>query len=113
MKRITKANQKEFIKLATNIILSHGAKPTESRYESIEFDLPTKAGVLHITVPQDQDIVHTVFMKFKEPTRANNLFHTTGRSAANLNQYSGKYNIHHFKQVDAICSLNQHLNGLN
>jgi len=113
MKRITKANQKAFIELATDIILSKGAESVTARYESVRFELPTKAGNLVITIPEDQDYVLTVFMKFDDPMRANNVFEALSRSTEKLNQFSGKYNIHHFEQVDAIDSLNQHLNGLN
>ena len=113
MKRITKAKQKAFIEQATETVLSKGAKSVEPRYESTEFELSTKAGNLMITIPEDQDYVLTVFMRFAEPNRANDLFKELGKSTANLNQFTGKYNVHHFDEVDALDSIKQHLSLLN
>ena len=109
MKRITKVKQREFIKTATDIILSRGAEIVPARYESVRFELSTKAGNLFITIPEDQDYVLTVFMKFDEPKLATRTFKALSMSTKGLNQYSGKYNIHHFEQVDAIGSLSNRL----
>ncbi len=113
MKRITKAKQKSFIKLATDIILSKGAESVEPRYESTEFELSTKAGNLIITIPEDQEYVLTVFMRFDEPPRANDMFRSLSKSTEKLNQFSGKYNVHHFDEVNALDSIKQHLSLLN
>ena len=82
-------------------------------YEGTKYDLSTVAGNLAITIPQNQDIVFTVFMKFDEPERATNVFRNLGKSTNNLNPFSGKYNVHEIDEKDALSRIRRHLALLN
>ena len=90
MRKVAKGNQEIFNKEIETLMLGYGAKETARTDRFIAWELETKAGLLTINLPTYPSYGFTVFSRFAEPEKANEVL---GKDLC-LNEYSGKYNFH-------------------
>jgi hypothetical protein len=90
MKGFSKAVNKKFNKLLKELVEAYGGH-VGGQYEYV---IPTSAGDLYVSSRDDHKFTWHVPMRFENTEKAVEVLTKVGKGLGNLNEYSGKYNVH-------------------
>lgn len=110
MKKITKKQSKEFIKVATKLILEHGEQIEDFLDTHPQFIVETSLGKLKLWIDTNCDHFLSVFSQFQELKHMRENW--SRYPDKNINKHTGKMNFHGFEMNIVITELDVTLNCL-